>query len=139
MNLAALAEQSLMAATAIAQQTPVAWVLEVEWREPDGGFNRLLLIAEGPLADRPDGEELVPADCEFLRCDAFPASRFGDFAEPMRQRYRRHYSEYLLWQRAQELGLFSTADLKPWLHYDPIAVEAEVTKWVRPSTYFPGD
>lgn len=137
MNVAAFAESVVFGISAAAQQAPADWMLDVTWREPDGSFGRRMLVVESPLALRPGTDDIVPADCEELRCDAFPCSRFADFNDEMRQRYRAHYMEWLVHQRARYLGMERGAYLCS-AHHDPVALEDQQARWVRPNR-FAGD
>lgn len=134
MNLAFLAEQSLQAANTVARLTPIAWVVEVHYLRPDGSHGMELIVAESPLAARPDTDELVPKDCELQRAVAFPAMRFDEMAEDQRQRYSSHYKEFQIFRRCKALGM-KREDYLASQHHDPVALDEQRSRWVRPGRY----
>lgn len=121
------------ATSALVRCTLVPWIVTVEWYEgerPTGRTVTSIRVIERPLLEAPAAEDLVPAGCDFLRADVFPASRFDDMSIGTRHRYGRQYQAYLLWRKAKAIGK-AVADMKPWVDFDPPHDEMRMLRWAK--------
>jgi hypothetical protein len=126
------------AAQAIDRATLWPFVVKVEYIKADGSREQRTHVVQRAMHDAPDGIDLVPADAELLRVDAFPATRFNDMSAATRDKYRDQYKAFLLWRKAHALGK-SVAALVPWVDYDAVHVDESVLRWAHGANRFCGD
>ena len=115
------------------------WVVTAQYIHPGRpGTQRLILIVQAPLSQRPEASEHLPAGATLLREDTFPAERFAQMALDVRPRYLAQYEVFLMWRKAHALGK-TRAEMVPHVDYDPVAIEAKVVGWIRPGSNPLGD
>jgi hypothetical protein len=127
-RLAAMALSAVQSAQAIDRATLWPFVVTVEYIKADGAREQRAHIVQRAMHDAPDGFDLVPADAELLRVDAFPATRFDEMSAATRDRYRAEYKAFLMWRRAHAMGK-AVADLVPWVDYDAVHMDESVLRW----------
>jgi hypothetical protein len=137
MTAAALAEQVIPAQSVVAAATYVVWVVELTYLQDDVQRSTIV-VDRAPLSARPQTEELLPAGAELLRAESMPVCRLRDLPVDRRHNYRRHYRAFLMWNRAQDNGMRSD-DMVPHVDYDPIAIDEDLQRWVRPLNRYCGD
>lgn len=130
------ATSAFAASGALARCTLVPWIVTVEWYEGEVPTGRTVIdvqVLERALIEAPAAEDLVPAGCDFLRADVFPASRFDDMNAELRHRYRRQYAAYLMWRKAKAIGK-TVREMVPWVDFDPPHDEMRMLRWVKEGT-----
>ncbi|XVJ69917.1 MAG: hypothetical protein HEQ39_09850 [Rhizobacter sp.] len=137
-DMQSLALASVQSAQAIDRATLWPFVVVVEYIKADGKREQRTHIVQRAMHDAPDGIDLVPADAELLRVDAFPATRFDDMSAATRDKYRDQYKAFLLWRKAHALGKPVEA-LVPWQDYDAVHMDESVLRWAYGANRFCGD
>lgn len=126
---AGLPHLELISAGAIALEKATLWpfVVTVTYRQ-GGQVSMQRTVVQRAASNPPQGEDVLPADAEFMRADVLPAIRFADMAPGLRSRYAVEYRTFLLWRKAQALGKSAEA-LVSWTDYDPVSIDAAVYRW----------
>lgn len=102
------------------------------------GTQRRCYVIEAPTARDVDAEILLDKDEAAVRVDILPAVRLEFMPQELRCRYTAEYMTLLLYQAAQRLGV-PLAEMKGWVHYDPIDMDERVRRWVSPGVRYTGD
>lgn len=87
-------ERAASNAAVIARASVIEWVIELAY-EKDGELHTAVHVLRSPLAARPDGDDLLPADADPLRVVTFPAVQLQDMPLAQRSRHERHYRAWL--------------------------------------------
>lgn len=124
-TLAEAMRPAIDSASILASITLWPWVITLTYRVALQAETRIHIV-QSALANRPAGDDLLPADAELLRCDVFPATRFDDMAPAVRLRYRAQYRAFLLWRKARAFG---KAELVPGIDYDADEINESVVCW----------
>lgn len=121
----------LIAAGARALEKATLWpfVVTVTYRQA-GQVSTLRTVVQRAASNPPHGDDVLPADAEFMRADVLPAMRFADMAVGLRSRYAAEYKAFLMWRKGRAIGK-SVDALVPWVEYDPVMIDAEVYRWTR--------
>lgn len=130
MQTTEMAAQALAAPSIIANATVVVWVVGITFMVDDVE-QHVFVVERSPLAARPDALELIPDEAEFLRADSLPAEHLREMPLEQRYEYRKHFTAYRMWCRAQDLGM-TVEGMKPHEHYDPIQLSEDLLRWLRP-------
>lgn len=133
-----MALAAIQSAQAIDRATLWPFVVVVEYIKADGKREQRTHVVQRAMHDAPDGIDLVPADAELLRVDAFPATRFDEMSAATRGRYREQYKEFLMWRKARSLGK-ARNELVPWQDFDAVETEESVLRWAYGPCRYAGD
>lgn len=138
MDIADLAHLATDSAATLARCTVYPWIVELVSVVPGHAATRHIHVHYAPLHRPPVPEDLLPEGAEFVRADVFPATRFDDMAIHNRDRYRAHYRAALTARRARAYGI-TVEQLQRSEHHDPVLVDGQVERWLRPNNRFTGD
>lgn len=133
-----LAQTAANAGSILAKCTVYPWLVTVTYRTPEGVTRLDRQVIEALMSEAPDPLAFVPDGCEFMRADVFPATRFDDMNDAGRARYRPEYRAYLMWRKAKALGK-AVGELVPWVDVDPVLIDENAERWVKPVGRYCGE
>lgn len=126
-------------AAALDRSTVLPWVVELVSVKPGQAASRHISVHYAPMHRPPIPEDLLPQGARFVRADVFPATRFDDMPIHVRDRYyRAHYRAALMARRAKANGM-TVEQLQASEHHDPVLIDEQVERWLRPHNRFVGD
>lgn len=96
---------------------------------PPGGKCACRSIEVVQAHSRPNPSEFIPAGAEFLRATVVPVHMLRDMQVSQRRGLGAHWRAYLLWCRAQDLGM-AVGAMQPWVDFDPVTIDTAVSSWL---------
>lgn len=125
---------------AILSATVYPYAVLVRYRDAAGRVVDEWRIVMAHEADDIDEVSLVPEGCEFMRAERMPIERLHSLPVAQRERYRPAFKSYWLWRRSRDPAVGKpVAELITHVDYDPILLDMEVNRWVRPFNNWQGD
>ena len=121
---AGFAVQQILAAATVHTYVVVTYHVE-----PGNGVARRS-IEVVQAKSRPDPDAFIPKGARFIRAHVWAVDDLRALPVDMRGHgLASEWRAYLLWCKAQDLGL-PVAAMQPWVDYDPIMLDADVSSWV---------
>ena len=125
-------------AAALDRSTVLPWVVELVSVKPGHAATRHISVLYAPLQRPPLPHSLLPQGARFVRADVFLTTRLDGMPVHQRDRFRDHYKAVLMARRAETREM-TVEQLRASEHHDPVLIDGQLERWLRPHNRFTGD